>query len=157
MLAAAVVAGLLAFSDATPCAARADSTLAALRSDRAVAAALGRRLLLACPDDFDELFRVGRAFNHAAAFEQVHADLPLREAAGRLLDRAVQLRPRNAAAWFELGIALKKRGGLQIDAYRAINNALDLADQYPDSTLPTLLADIQFERARHLQDWVDRF
>src|SRR5258705_8789794 len=95
--------------------------------------------------------------NRAAGFEQVQADLPLREAAGMLLNRAVQLGPRNAAAWFEFGIVLKKRGGLQIDAYRAINKALDLADQYPDSTSPTLLADIQFERARHLQDWVDRF
>ena len=157
MFATVVLVGIFGSSHATPCAALADSVVAALPSDRTVVAARGRRLLLTCHDDFADLFRVGRAINRAAAFEQVRADLPLREAAGQLLDRAVQLQPRNAAAWFEFGIALKKRGGLQVDAYRAIGKALDLADQYPESTPPTLLADIQFERARHLQDWVDRF
>jgi GWxTD domain-containing protein len=128
-----------------------------LLSDRHGAVTQARHLFRECPENFTDLFRVGRAINRAAAFEETHRDLALREAATLLLDRTVQLRGHNAAAWFEYGLAIKKRGGLQIDVYRAINRALDLADRYPDSTPPTLLAEIQFERARHLQDWVDRF
>ena len=139
------------------CASWADSVETFLRGDRERALGFARRIGRECRNDFDALFRAGRAVNRAAGFEQVREDLALRESAGRLLDRAVQLQGRNAAAWFEWGIAIKKRGGLQIDAFRAIERALDLVDRYPEATPPLLRAEIQFQRARHLQDWVDRF
>src|SRR5439155_1434193 len=139
------------------CVALADSAVAGLKVGPSAVVPFAARLNRLCHDDFQALFRAGRAINRAAKFEEAQSDFRLREAAAALLDRAVQLQPKNAAAWFEYGLAVKKRGGLQIDAYRAINHALDVADQFPDSTPPSLLAEIQLERARQLQDWIDRF
>ena len=141
----------------SPCQALADSAIAALESRRDLIPGLTRDLSNRCRNDFNALFRAGRAINRVARFEQASSDLPLREAAARLLNRAAQLRSHDAAAWFEYGVAIKKRGGLQIDVFRAINRALELAERFPDSTQPRLLAEIQFQRARHMQDWVDRF
>ncbi|MBI1966372.1 MAG: hypothetical protein HYS40_00125, partial [Gemmatimonadetes bacterium] len=144
-------------SQVSPCQALADSVVAAVDSvpDRAVL--LARRLRRECRHTFEPLFAAGRAINQVSGFEynvaRDNQGMLLREEAQRLLDRAVQLRPSDAAAWFEYGIALKKRGGLQIDAFRAIRKALALADEVPDSTLPPLLAGIHFQRARYLQDW----
>ena len=141
----------------TRCVALADSAVAGLKVGPSAVVPFAARLNRLCHDDFQALFRAGRAINRAAKFEEAQSDFRLREAAAALLDRAVQLQPKNAAAWFEYGLAVKKRGGLQVDAYRAINHALDVADQFPDSTPPSLLAEIQLERARQLQDWIDRF
>jgi tetratricopeptide (TPR) repeat protein len=139
------------------CAHLADSLFVLVDRRAPGAPALARRVATTCRSDFEVLFRSGRAINRITRFEHAAGDLALREAASLLLDRAVRLRRRNAAAWFEFGVAIKKRGGLQIDAQRAIERAFDLADRYPDSTSRDLLAEIQFQRARYLQDWVDRF
>jgi tetratricopeptide (TPR) repeat protein len=95
--------------------------------------------------------------NRATSFNQASSDRPLRDLAERLLGRATMLRKKNAAAWLEYGYVLRKRGGAQVDAQRAIGRALSLTDEYPDSTPKPLLAEISFLRARYLQDLVDRF
>jgi tetratricopeptide (TPR) repeat protein len=138
------------------CGQRADSIIAMVTSSPTAAVSLARRLGRECRHEFNALFTAGRALNRVARFKEAKEDHVLREIAGRLLDRAVQLRPRNAAAWFEFGLAIKKRGGLQVDAIRAIQRSWELADRFPDSTPPSLLAEIQFQRARYKQDWVDR-
>lgn len=125
-------------------------------STRDVALTAARRVDLQCSDEFEPLFRSGVALNRAARFGQISADRPLRDLAERLLGRATVLRTKNAAAWLEYGYVLRKRGGAQVDAQRATERALTLADQYPDSTPTQLLAEIFFLRARYLQDWVDR-
>jgi tetratricopeptide (TPR) repeat protein len=157
MITALLTIAALAAQDTTHCAALADSVKAALGREPGLVAMTAARLSKACHDDYAALFGAGRAINRAARFEEAQSDFRLREAAADLLDRAVQLQPKNAAAWFEYGLALEKRGGVQIDAFRAINHALDVADHFPDSTPPSLLAAIQLERARHEQDWIDRF
>ncbi|MBI1966373.1 MAG: tetratricopeptide repeat protein [Gemmatimonadetes bacterium] len=135
----------------------ADSVVAAVMDsvpDRALGFA--RRLSRECRNDFEPLFRAGRAINSAARFSVVEGNSVLRELAGRLLGRAAVLRPRNAAAWLEYGTLLRKMGGVQRDAQRAIERAVDLADQYPDSAPPDLIARMMFQRARYEQDGVDR-
>ncbi|HET7790376.1 MAG TPA: hypothetical protein VFD85_13320 [Gemmatimonadales bacterium] len=139
------------------CGALADSVGVAIASTRN-ALPFAQRLVLECRDDFDALFRAGRAINGVTRFAEASAaDLPLRVRAGELLDRAARLHPFDAAAWFELGLAQKKRGGLELEAYRSIQRALDLARDHPDSTSPALLADIYFQLARRTQSWVDQF
>lgn len=134
----------------------ADSVAAVVDSfpDRAVG--LARRLNRECRNDFEPLFTAGRAINAAARFNLVQRNPTLREQGDRLLGRAVVLRPRNAAAWLEYGTLLRKRGGVQRDAQRAIERAIALADQFPDSAPPQLVARMLFQRGRYLQDWVDR-
>src|SRR5690348_781448 len=143
---------------ATPskCARLADSVASLIDSARDLALSAARRVTLQCSDEFEPLFRAGAALNRAARFGQIAADRPLRDLAERLLGRATVLRTKNAAAWLEYGYVLRKRGGAQIDAQRATERALALADQFPDSTPPPLLAEITFLRGRYLQDWVDR-
>jgi tetratricopeptide (TPR) repeat protein len=138
------------------CTAYADTVVTAVRADPGHTTNLALRLKHECGDDFSALFRAGRAINRTTRFEFAASDRSLRQAAEDLLRRATELRTRDAAAWFEFGLALKKRGGLQVDAFRAINKALALAQQFPDSTPPDLLADILMQRARRQQDWVDR-
>ncbi|HZH41991.1 MAG TPA: hypothetical protein VFD85_13325 [Gemmatimonadales bacterium] len=134
----------------------ADSVVATADSfpDRAVNFA--RDVAGDCRDDFDALFRAGRAINHAATFRGSQQNFRLREGARRLLSRAVLLHPRDAVAWLEYGTLLRKIGGVQVDAQRALKKAVELADQFPDSTAPTLLAGLDLQRARFAQDWVDR-
>ena len=138
------------------CARLADSVASLIDSARDLALSAARRVTLQCSDEFEPLFRAGAALNRAARFGQIAADRPLRDLAERLLGRATVLRTKNAAAWLEYGYVLRKRGGAQIDAQRATERALALADQFPDSTPPPLLAEITFLRGRYLQDWVDR-
>lgn len=135
----------------------ADSVVAAV-TDSAPDHALGfaRRLSRECRDDFEALFKAGRAVNATARFSVVQTHSALRAQAGQLLSRAAALRPRNAAAWLEYGTLLRKMGGVQLDAQRAVERALTLADQYPDSAPPDLMARMFYQRARYLQDWVDR-
>jgi len=140
-----------------PCAAMADS-LAATAADTSSgkATALTRRLDLHCHDDFDALFGAGAALARAAHYRAFGTANPTGGLAVRLLGRAVQLRPRHAVVWLAYGVALRKTGGVQVDANRAIQNALRLADQFPDSTPAPLLAQIYEQAALYLQDWVDR-
>lgn len=139
------------------CAGYADQVAEAIQ-DSASDRALGfvRRLNRECRNDFDALFRAGRAVNQAARFSVVQQNSVLRAQAGLLLSRAATLRPRDATAWLEYGTLLRKMGGVQRDAQRAIDRALSLADQYPDSSPPPLMAEMLFQRARYLQDRVDQ-
>lgn len=137
------------------CARLADSVAASVVAAPGRAVGFARRLKRECRHDYEALYRAGRAINRSTHYEQVRDDLLLRQVAEEILNRAVQLRARNAAAWFEFGVALKKRGGLQVDAFRAINQALELAERYPEATPPRLLAEIHLQRARRLQNWVD--
>src|ERR1041384_7368210 len=137
------------------CAALSDSVVAnAAMSSRVTGFA--RSLNRECRNDFAALFRAGRALSHSASFKGTQRNYTLRDQAQRLLDRATALHPRDAMAWLEYGILLRKIGGIQVDAQRAIQRALDLAEQYPDSTDPTLLATLDLQRARYFQDLVDR-
>src|SRR5574341_1879587 len=89
----------------------ADSVAAAV-DDSSAERALGfaRRLNRECRNDFEPLFRAGRAINAGARFSVVQRNSTLREQAGRLLGRAATLQPRNAAAWLEYGTLLRKMG-----------------------------------------------
>jgi tetratricopeptide (TPR) repeat protein len=139
----------------TRCATLSDSVVAtAAMPSRATGFA--RSMNRECRNDFAALFRAGRALSHSASFKGTQRNYSLRDQAQRLLDRATTLHPRDAMAWLEYGILLRKIGGIQIDAQRAIQRALDLAEQYPDSTDPTLLATLDLQRARYFQDLVDR-
>lgn len=140
---------------ASRCAGYAEAVTAALPGNRAAALDAAGRVSRECRNDFDALYTAGRALNRAAVPER-SADRDMRLTAQRLLDRATQLRPRNAAAWLEYGLNQRRVGGLQIDAQRAIRRALDLADRYPDSVPPTQLAEMHFVRGRYLQDELDR-
>ena len=137
------------------CTTYADQVVAGVAGDRGPALAAARRLNRECRHDFDALFRAGRALSRASGFEKGR-DRDLRQAARPLLDRASQLRTRHAGAWLEFGLLLRKQGGIQIDAQRAIRRALELADQFPDSTPPVVLAEINFQRGRYYQDELDR-
>ena len=127
----------------------------AVGADRGVALGAARRLNRECRNDFDALFRAGQALSRASGFERGR-DRELRQAARPLLDRATQLRTRHAGAWLEFGLLLRKQGGIQVDAQRALRRALELADAYPDSTPPAALAEINFQRGRYYQDLLDR-
>ncbi len=150
----------LAFQAATApppdkCTALADQVVAGLAADRRAALGAARRMRRECRADFDALFRAGRALSRASGFEQgEHRDL--RQHARPLLDRAAQLRSTHAGAWLEYGLLLRKQGGIQVDAQRAIRRALALADEQPDSTPPAVLAEINFQRGRYYQDELDR-
>jgi len=139
----------------TKCAQYADQVELVLASDRGVALDAARRLRRECRGDFPSLFRAGRALSHASGFER-GANRDLRVAARPLLDRAAQLQPRNAGVWLEYGLLLRKQGGIQVDAQRAIRRALELADEFPDSTPRGVLAELNFQRARYYQDELDR-
>jgi len=139
----------------TKCAQYADQVELALANDRGAALDAARRLRRECRGDFASLFRAGRVLSRASGFER-GANRDLRVAARPLLDRAAQLEPRNAGAWLEYGLLLRKQGGIQIDAQRAIRRALELADEYPDSTPRAVLAELNFQRARYYQDELDR-
>ena len=139
------------------CTGYADQVVAGVRgsADRGLALGAARRLNRECRNDFDALFRAGQALSRASGFERGR-DRDLRQAARPLLDRATQLRTRHAGAWLEFGLLLRKQGGIQIDAQRALRRALELADAYPDSTPPAALAEINFQRGRYYQDLLDR-
>ena len=137
------------------CAAHLDRLTGALPTDRAEAAAVGRDVGRDCRNDFDALYRAGAALSAASGYD-TRGDRELRSVARGLLDRAVQLRPYNAGAWLEFGLVQRKEGLVQVDAQRAIRRALDLADRFPDSTPPRVLARIHFIRGRYLQDQLDR-
>lgn len=156
MTAVALLLVQLAASPA-PCAALADS-LAAIAADTSSGrpTALARRLDLRCHDDFDALFDAGSSLARAAQYRAFGTANPTAGLAVRLLGRAVQLRPRHAVVWLAYGVALRKTGGVQVDANRAIQTALRLADEFPDSTPAPLLAQIYEQAALYLQDWVDR-
>ncbi len=138
------------------CALLSDSVAATADSAPTRAAGFARSMNHQCGNDFEALFHAGRAINRAATFKGTRRNYLLREQAQRLLDRAVVLRPRDAVAWLEYGILLRKLGGVQVDAQRAIQKALSLAEQYPDSADPQLLAALDLQRARYFQDLVDR-
>jgi hypothetical protein len=138
------------------CAMLSDSVAATADSAPNRAVGFARSLNRLCRDDFAALFRAGRAMAHAATFKSSQRNFALRDQAHRLLDRATTLHPRDAVAWLEYGTLQRKTGGIQVDAQRAIQRALDLAEQYPDSTDPILLAALDLQRARYLQDLVDR-
>src|SRR5437867_532934 len=91
------------------CAQLADSVAATAGVAPERAVAFAPRVKRECRDDFDALYRAGTASNRQTRYEQVAADLLLRQVAEELLNRAVQLQARNAAAWYEYGVALKKR------------------------------------------------
>ena len=141
---------------ASKCAMLSDSVVATADSMPNRAVGFARTLGRECRNDFGALFRAGRALNHGASFKGSQRNYALRDQAQRLLDRATQLHPRDAVAWLEYGTLLRKIGGIQIDAQRAIQKALALAEQYPDSTDPLLLAAVELQRARYAQDLVDR-
>jgi hypothetical protein len=138
------------------CATLSDSVVATVDSTPNRALGFARTMNRECRDDFGALFRAGRALNRSASFKGSQKNYALRDQAHRLLDRATALHPRDAVAWLEYGILLRKIGGIQIDAQRAVQKALELAEQYPDSTDPTLLAALDLQRARYFQDLVDR-
>src|SRR5574341_590181 len=117
---------------------------------------VAQRLLASCKSDFAALFRAGRALNRVIAFGGGREQMRLPDQAERLLARAVVLRPKHAVAWLEYGTLLQKRGGAPIDARRAIERALAIAEEYPDSTPPDLLAEMYFRQAQQLQHWLDR-
>ncbi len=152
---------LLALQGVAPaphkCTAYADQVVAGLvaGADRGTVLGTARRLARECRNDFDALFRAGRALSRASGFEGGR-ERDLRQAARPLLDRATQLRTRHAAAWLEFGLLLRKQGGIQVDAQRALRRALELADTYPDSTPAAALAEINFHRGRYFQDLLDR-
>jgi tetratricopeptide (TPR) repeat protein len=157
MLAVLALAFQAATAPAPPdkCTAYADQVVGGLAGDRAAALGAARRMRRECRNDFEALFRAGRALSRASGFEKgEHRDL--RQHARPLLDRAAQLRSSNAGAWLEYGLLLRKQGGIQVDAQRAIRRALQLADEQPDSTPPTVLAEINFQRGRYYQDELDR-
>ena len=138
------------------CAMLSDSVAAAVDTAPNRAAGFARTMNHECGNDFQALFHAGRAISRAARFKGTHRNYVLREQAQRLLDRAVVLHPRDAVAWLEYGVLLRKIGGVQVDAQRAIQKALALAEQYPDSADPQLLAALDLQRARYFQDMVDR-
>src|SRR5437660_6360138 len=138
------------------CAMLGDSVVATADSAPNRAVGFARPMNRACRNDFGALFRAGRALSHSASFKGTQRNYSLRDQARQLLDRAITLHPRDAIAWLEYGTLLRKIGGIQIDAQRALQKALDLAAQYPDSTDPIMLAALDLQRARYAQDVVDR-
>lgn len=138
------------------CAMLSDSVVATVDSAPNRALGFARTLNRECRNNFAALFRAGRALSRSASFRGSQRNYALRDQAHRLLDRAITLHPRDAVAWLEYGTLLRKAGGIQIDAQRAIQKALDLAEQYPDSADPALLAALDLQRARYFQDLVDR-
>ena len=142
---------------ATSCASLADS-ITAVSADTTSArpATLARRLDQRCHDDFDALFSAGAALARAVPYRPFSVGNSSGGAAVRLLARAVALRPKHAGVWLAYSVALRKTGGVQVDANRAIQTALRLVDEFPDSTPAPLLAQIYAQAALYLQDWVDR-
>src|SRR5258708_30413142 len=119
----------------TKCATLSDSVVAnAAVPSRATGFA--RSMNRECRNDFAALFRAGRALSHSASFKGTQRNYTLRDQAQRLLDRATTLHPRHAVASRGYCILLRKIRAIQIDAQRAIHRALDLAEQFPDSTDP---------------------
>lgn len=137
------------------CESLADSVATAAQRSPKVVQAAESRLERNCRDNFDALFTAGRALGRAAESGVTDLNRLFRDRAERLLSRSVALRPKNAAAWFEYGRLLRRRGVVQFDARRALQRSLELAERYPDSTPPTLLADVFVEIARSLQAAVD--
>jgi len=139
-----------------PCSDVVDSLTWGTDTTRPTLAQRGRKVLRECRDDFDALFRTGRLLGRRAGAGQNSADLTIREVARLLLERALLLRPRNAAAWYAYAQLLTKTYLGQDQARRAVNRALVLADSSPDSTPPDILNAMALERALALQLWVDR-
>lgn len=135
------------------CVALADSVVAAVSEAASRTVTLADRLRRTCQSDFSALFVAGQALNRASAGNQNRA---LRDRAEALLARAVVVNPRHAAAWFEYGVLLKRRGGMPVDAQRALRRAFDLAERNPEATPPRALAEMLLHQARFDQDWVDR-
>ncbi|MBI1967159.1 MAG: hypothetical protein HYS40_04145 [Gemmatimonadetes bacterium] len=138
------------------CAELVDSLTVFVAAEPATAVGVARRLYATCRNDADALYGGGRVLNRAARSDSSGKSRTFRDQAERMLARVVALQPKHAAAWLEYGFALRKRGGVPVDADRAIGRALALADQYPDSTPSELLAEIHLLRARYLQHWLNR-
>lgn len=141
-------------SSDSSCRWNADSIEALAPAGRADLVPLARRLLRSCSDDFDALYRAGRAIGRAAPDSRWHFS-PQLDQAERLLARSVVLRPEHSLASLEYGLVLEKMGGVEIDAQRAVQRAILSAS--PDSASAPLVAEMHTERGRYLQSWLDRF
>lgn len=150
-----ILAVAMAFQVASTCSAVADS-IVARAADRTVALRLTAALENRCITDFDALYRAGRALGRAARRDSADTDRPIRDAAYRLLGRAVELRSGSSAAWLEYSLLLRKRGGSTLDGQRYVYRAVLLAERRIDTMPGPLLGELYVQLARDRQDWVDR-
>ena len=138
------------------CRVLADSVVNSPEHQNSAIARWSRQILRQCTNDFPTLLRAGSTIAVLVGSSQSASDLATRELANRMLQRAVQLQPRSAAAWFAYGQLLGKTDRGQEAACRALRRGLALADSFPDAASAELLSAIMMRKAHALQIRVDR-